>query len=59
VKTWVSIAEASRHFGLARGTMYSLAARGLLPPGSILKLGRQIRVNVEKIEAQADKAKRT
>jgi len=54
-RRWVSIGEASTYFGIKKKTLYSLAARGLLPPGSFIRLGRQLRINVEKIEASCFK----
>lgn len=53
-RSWRSIAETCEYFGLkSPKTLYSLAARGRLPEGAVLRLGRQIRVNVEMIEASA------
>ena len=54
-RRWVSVGEASAYFGINRKTLYSLAARGLLPPGSFIRLGRQLRINIEKIEASCFK----
>ena len=54
-KIWYSIAEASQYFGLkSPKTLYSLAARGRLPKGAVLRLGRQIRINIAAIEAEAE-----
>ena len=52
-RRWVSVGEASAYFGINRKTLYSLAARGLLPPGAVLKLGRAIRINLSAIEEAA------
>ena len=49
-RRWVSVSEASAYFGINRKTLYSLAARGLLPPGAVLKLGRTVRINISVIE---------
>jgi len=57
-RRWVSVSEASAYFGINRKTLYSLAARGLLPPGSFIRLGRQLRINIEKIEASCFKETR-
>lgn len=54
-KRWLTVAQASNYFGLKSRTLYSLAARGRLPAGAILRLGRQIRVNVAAIEAEAER----
>jgi len=47
---WLSIPEFAQYFHLKIKTSYSLAARGKLPEGSILRFGRQIRINVDVIE---------
>jgi len=52
--TWLTIAAASSHFAISKKTLYSLAARGRLPKGSVLRLGRQIRINAAAIEANAE-----
>lgn len=52
-KVWFSIAEAAEHFSLSRKTLYSLVARNRLPSKAVLRLGRQIRINVEAVEAEA------
>jgi len=52
-RRWLKISEAAAHFGLRKKSLYSLVARGRLPKGSVLRLGRQIRINVEVIEAEA------
>ena len=54
-RKWVSVKDASEYLSLNPKTLYSLAARGLLPPGSFIRLGRQLRINVEKIEASCFK----
>jgi excisionase family DNA binding protein len=50
-KTWRSIAAAAQYFGLKSATLYSLIGRGRLPAGAVLRIGRQIRLNVAAIEA--------
>lgn len=53
-RSWRSIAEAAAYFSLrSPKTLYSLAARGRLPEGAVLRIGRQIRINVTAIEQQA------
>jgi len=57
-RRWLTISEAAEYFGLkSPKTLYSLVARDRLPKGSVLRLGRQIRVNVEIIETDAKKNK--
>jgi len=53
VRRWLSIRQAAEYFQLAPKTMYSLCGRGRLPEGSFLKIGRQLRIDVSKIEAAA------
>jgi len=56
---WLTIPEAAEYFGLKSAkTLYSLAARGRLPAGSVLRLGRQIRIDVKSIEDAALKTGR-
>ena len=52
-RRWVSVKDASEYLSLNPKTLYSLAARGLLPPGAVLKLGRAIRINLSAIEEAA------
>jgi len=52
-RKWVSVKDASEYLSLNPKTLYSLAARGLLPPGAVLKLGRSIRINLSAIEEAA------
>jgi excisionase family DNA binding protein len=52
-RKWLTVKQAAEYFGLPRGTVYSLIGRGLLPQGSILRLGRQLRINVGAIEKGA------
>jgi hypothetical protein len=55
-KKWYSAEETSQYFGLnSRKTLYSLAARKLLPEGSVIKLGRQLRFSIEKIQSEGIK----
>jgi hypothetical protein len=53
-KKWFSVPEAASHFGINIKTFYSLAARGLLPEKSVLRLGRQLRINIQKVEEDGD-----
>jgi hypothetical protein len=48
---WVSVGVASEFFSLPRKTLYSLLARGRLPAGSTLRVGRLLRFNLEKLAA--------
>jgi len=52
---WRSIPSAAEYFRTKPKTLYSLAARGLLPEGSVLRLGRSIRLNIEVIEREGIK----
>jgi excisionase family DNA binding protein len=52
-RTWLTVAEAAEYFQISPKTLYSLAARDRLPEGAVLKLGRQLRLNVEAIEHEA------
>lgn len=49
---WRSIPSAAEYFRTKPKTLYSLAARGRLPEGSVLRLGRAIRLNIEIIEKE-------
>lgn len=53
-RRWLTVVEAAEHFSLSRKTLYSLAARGRLPAGAVLRLGRQLRIDVATIEAEAE-----
>jgi len=52
-KKWLTVSEAADYFALSQKTLYSLVARDRLPEGSVLRLGRQIRINVKIIEAES------
>ncbi|MBA7614661.1 hypothetical protein ES703_21930 [subsurface metagenome] len=53
-RKWLTIREAALYFNLkSPKTLYSLAARDRLPRGSVLRIGRQIRINIEVMEAEA------
>lgn len=57
-RRWLSVSEACKYFGLKSSkTLYSLAARGRLPKGAVLRLGRQIRINVTVIEEEVEQGK--
>lgn len=51
-RSWLNVKQASEHFSISPKTLYSLIARGRLPSGAVLKLGRQIRINIERIETE-------
>lgn len=50
-RKWVEIAQAADFLSIKKSTLYSLAARGRLPAGSIMRIGRALRFNLEAIEA--------
>jgi hypothetical protein len=50
-----TVAETAAYFSLPANTLYSLAARGRLLKGAILKLGRQLRFDIMAIEKAAKK----
>jgi len=52
---WFTIAEAANYFSMKSKTLYSLAARRRLPDGAVLRLGRQVRLDVKKIEEEGVK----
>jgi len=52
-RRWYSAAEVGAYFSKPAKSFYSLAARNLLPEGSVIKLGRQVRFCIELIEAGA------
>ena len=49
-KRWCSIREAAAYFSIPAGTLYSLNGRGRLPKGSVLRLGRALRFDIQAIE---------
>lgn len=52
-RLWYSIPAAAQYFGLkSPKTLYSLIARGRLPKGAVIRIGRQIRINIVVVEAQ-------
>jgi hypothetical protein len=54
LRRWYSISAAAEYFGLkSPKTLYSLIGRDRLPKGAVLRIGRQIRLNVAAIEADA------
>ena len=53
-RRWSTVKEAAAHFQMPRRTLYSLVARGRLPAGSVLRLGRQLRFDITAIEAGAN-----
>ena len=51
-RRWFSAAETIKYFGLKSAkTLYSQAARKQLPPGSVLRIGKQLRFDLRAIEA--------
>jgi hypothetical protein len=50
-RKWVDIKEAGSYFSISPKTLYSLAARKRLPEGAVLRIGRQIRIDIAVIEA--------
>jgi len=56
-RRWYSIREAAEYFNISVKTLYSLAARGRLPEGAILRIGRGIRIDVRAIEEAAKEPK--
>jgi len=57
IKNWLTVPEAAKYFDMKAKTLYSLIARGRLPEGSVLRLGRLIRIRPATIEAQAEEKK--
>jgi len=51
-RKWFTGPEAAEYFSISRKTLYSLAARKRLPEGAVLRLGRQIRIDVSVIETE-------
>lgn len=49
-RRWLRVDEAADRLALSKKTLYSLAARGRLPDGSILKIGKAIRFDIIAIE---------
>ena len=49
-RRWLRVDEAANRLALPKKTLYSLAARGRLPEGSIMKIGRAIRFDILAIE---------
>jgi excisionase family DNA binding protein len=57
-RRWLNIQEASQYFGIPAKSLYSLVARGRLPAGAVLRIGRAIRISAQIIEGTAGKTKR-
>ena len=51
-KKWFNVAEAAEYFSIPVKTIYSLASRGLIPGNAVIRLGRQLRVDLKKIEEE-------
>jgi len=56
-RRWFSAKETGVIFDIAPKTLLSLASRHRLPPGSVLRLGRQVRFDVKKIEDAGENKK--
>jgi len=52
-RKWLSVREASEHFGIPAKTFYSLLGRNLIPGAKVLRLGRTIRVDIQSVEESA------
>ena len=50
-KRYITPAEASEYLGIKPKTIYSLAARGLLP---CVRFGRQLRIDLRRLDEQAE-----
>ena len=53
-RRWSTITEAAEYFTISKKTLYSLIGRNRLPSGSVLRIGRQIRIDVSKVEQAAE-----
>jgi hypothetical protein len=53
-RVWHTALECGKYFSKPAKTFYSLAARGLLPPGSVIRLGSQLRFDISAIEKGAE-----
>jgi len=49
-KKWFTVAETAEYFSMKPKTLYSLIARKMIPNDAVLRLGRQIRLDIKKIE---------
>lgn len=54
-KRWLRIGEAAKYFDINPKTLYSLIARHRLPPGSVIRLGKAIRIDIAAIEAAEER----
>jgi len=54
-RRWFTVSAAAEYFDTKPKTLYSLAARGRLPDGAVLRLGRSIRLDIKKIEERGIK----
>jgi excisionase family DNA binding protein len=50
-RRWLSLREGARYFDLKPRTLYILIARGQIPQEAVLRLGKQIRICPELVEA--------
>ena len=46
-----SVGFGSKRIGVSNDRFYDLVRKGIFPPGVVVRLGRHIRVNPEKLEA--------
>jgi len=51
-KKWYSVREASQYFDLNQKTLYTLIGKGQITADAVLRLGRQIRIDIKRIEEQ-------
>lgn len=51
-KRWYSIAEAAEYFSMKKKTLYGLVGRGLIRDDAVLRLGRQLRIDIKKVEEE-------
>jgi len=57
-KKWFTVKEAAEYFSIKKQTLYGLIGRGLVPGDAVLRLGRQIRLDIKKIEEKGIKRDR-
>jgi excisionase family DNA binding protein len=52
-RKWFSVREAADYWGIKSSTLYALLGRrkAKLPEGSLVRIGKQIRIDIEKIDA--------
>lgn len=57
-KKWFTVKEAAEYFSIKKKTLYTLIGKGQLPADAVLRLGRQIRLDIKKIEEMGIKTNR-